>query len=360
MKIYITGINGFIGSQLAYSLLRSHPETKVIGIYHASDQKLAEAKHQKLLEHWHKFLPPIDGSNFTCIAWSEFEPGPADHEGFVVINAAASTNFDDPIEFARTANLATTLELLNKVRVSGKIARFVHISTAFVSACHKGEVNEEQVPLGFNNTYEQTKYESELAVMHSGLPYTIFRPSIVIGDSLTGYSKHFRVFYSMFRLWLTGVIPRAPIDQQARADVVPIDHVVDAILRFMDSPRTLSRTINITSGLSSPSVREIFEAGLRVFNEKPARFSSPVMLKILSHPLVTPLLNHSLAEVLRTLSGHFPYFGSRHRVFSTKLFDSLNGENLQRKKFSEYGPGIFSYALSTKWGKISGQLGSKL
>jgi long-chain acyl-CoA synthetase len=359
MKIYITGISGFIGSQLAYRLLSSGSANQLIGIYHAKDQKTADSKHLKLLEHWQRFLPQVDTSRFSALAWQGFGASLADHQEFIMIHAAASTNFDDSIEFARSANLATTVDLLNKARHSNRLVRFVHISTAFVLASHQCEVEEDQVPIDFNNTYEQTKYESELAVKFSGLPFTIFRPSIVIGDSLSGYSKHFRVFYSMFRLWLTGTIPRAPIDRMAMADVVPIDHVVDSILRLMTSRETLSLTINITAGLSSPSVREIFETGLKVFREKPARFSSPIVLKVLSHPLVTPLLNHSLSEVLRTLRGHFPYFGSRRRVFSTKRFDSLNEGRFKRKTFSEFGPGIFSYALSTKWGKIPRQLGSK-
>jgi len=38
---------------------------------------------------------------------------------------------------------------------------------------------------GFRNSYEESKYESEILIRKTSLPWTIFRPSIIVGDSRT-------------------------------------------------------------------------------------------------------------------------------------------------------------------------------
>lgn len=65
--------------------------------------------------------------------------------------------------------------------------RLVHISTAYVCGDRKGNVyeNELDVGQGFKNYYERSKMLAEQEVIDSGLPYIIFRPSVVYDvDSL--------------------------------------------------------------------------------------------------------------------------------------------------------------------------------
>jgi thioester reductase-like protein len=232
------------------------------------------------------------------------------------------------------------------------LKRFVHVSTAFVLARMSGDTDERSIPVDFNNTYEQTKYESELAVRVSNIPYTIARPSIVVGDSTNGYAKHFRVFYSMFRLWLTGVVPRAPLDLKAQADVVPIDFVCEMLRNIAEDHRALGATVHVCSGRKSPMVSEIFLTGIDVFGQKRPRFSPPAVLRILGHPLFARLVPDALFEVLRVLRGHFPYLGSRTRHFSTHLLETWYADKGRAPEFKDYGVKLFQYCKNTRWGKL--------
>ena len=53
-------------------------------------------------------------------------------------------------------------------------------------------------PRQFHNTYEAAKAEAESFVwerLSGGLPGTIHRPSMIVGDSKTGKNIRFQVFY---------------------------------------------------------------------------------------------------------------------------------------------------------------------
>ena len=86
-----------------------------------------------------------------------------------VLHCAASISFDLPIEEARTINVEGTREVIGFAReckALGRLERFVHVSTAYVSGKHEGTFRERQLDAGqeFRNTYEQTKWEAEHVV----------------------------------------------------------------------------------------------------------------------------------------------------------------------------------------------------
>ena len=67
------------------------------------------------------------------------------------------------------------------------MADFIGIPT-YICGTNPGIMSEDVMPErnGFKNIYEETKYDAEKMVRESGLPFTIFRPSVLIGDSKTG------------------------------------------------------------------------------------------------------------------------------------------------------------------------------
>ena len=65
-----------------------------------------------------------------------------------------------------------------------------------MSGDHDGEFAEDELDEGqeFLNHYESTKFEAEVLVrraMKAGLPATIYRPGIVVGDSRTGETQKY-------------------------------------------------------------------------------------------------------------------------------------------------------------------------
>ena len=118
-----------------------------------------------------------------------------------IVHCAASVSFDLPLGEARAINLEGTrrmLEFAGLVRESGGLERYGHVSTAYVAGTHAGRFAECDLDVGqgFRNSYEQSKFEAEQLVRsQDGLPFTILRPSIVVGDRRSGWTSAFNVLY---------------------------------------------------------------------------------------------------------------------------------------------------------------------
>ncbi len=81
------------------------------------------------------------------------------------------------------------------------------VSTAFVAGDHAGPFAEADLDVGqqFHNSYEQSKFESEQLVAASDLPTRVMRPSIVVGERVSGWTAAFNVRL----LAAAGVLTRA-------------------------------------------------------------------------------------------------------------------------------------------------------
>ena len=100
-------------------------------------------------------------------------------------------------------------------------------------ARYPGTFRERQLVAGqeFRNTYEQTKLEAEQIVADAGdLSPAVARPSIVMGESDTGWTPAFNVLYWPLRAFSRGLFDTVPADPAGRVDVVPVDYVADAIV----------------------------------------------------------------------------------------------------------------------------------
>ena len=71
----------------------------------------------------------------------------------------------------------------------------------------------------FHNTYEQTKAEAEAlvqkAIAEHGLRATLFRPSIIVGDSRTGETSSFKVMYWPLKIFHAGSSRLCPLRARA-------------------------------------------------------------------------------------------------------------------------------------------------
>src|SRR5512139_1083498 len=115
----------------------------------------------------------------------------------------------------------------------------------------------------FHNAYEESKYQAELLVRRAqrDLPATIYRPSIVVGDSRTGEIDRFEGPYAMAILLVAspvGVPLPLPGDGVAPLNVVPVDFVVDAALSMSENPAGAGRTVHVVDP-SPLSARRVYE-----------------------------------------------------------------------------------------------------
>lgn len=102
------------------------------------------------------------------------------------------------------------------------------VSTAFVYRPPRREV--------FNNSYEKDKFRAEEVLKKSRIPYTILRPSILTGNSVTGEIHNFSGYYLIVRAFLQAAqsarsqrrklrFPKMP----GTSNIVPIDKVATYI-----------------------------------------------------------------------------------------------------------------------------------
>jgi hypothetical protein len=96
--------------------------------------------------------------------------------------------------------------VLDVCRRSG-IRKLHHVSTAYVCGLRTGRILESDLDAGqeHGNDYEVSKFRAELLVREADFldNPTIYRPSIILGDSRTGYTSTFYGFYAPLKLMST-------------------------------------------------------------------------------------------------------------------------------------------------------------
>ena len=126
-----------------------------------------------------------------------------------------------------------------------------------MSGRYAGLFTEDDLEKGqsFNNYYEETKQLAELEVRKrmSRVPATIYRPSVVVGDSQTGATQKFDGPYFVMQ-WLmrqprVAVLPVVGRPSQYRFNVVPRDFVI----RAMDHLTSLKDNAGVTYALADPA-----------------------------------------------------------------------------------------------------------
>lgn len=184
----------------------------------------------------------------------------------VIHHCAAATYLGVARDVAEAVNVEGVREVLELAREAKHLSRLVHWSTALVSGGRRGYVLEAELaaPDGFRNVVEETRFRGEQLVreaMRKGVPTTILRPAILVGDSVTGEIDRFEGPYLLVLLMLNSPVDlRVPLP--GRGDVplnlVPIDYVVDAGWAIASDRRSLGRTFHLVDP-TPQSARRVFE-----------------------------------------------------------------------------------------------------
>ncbi len=254
--LFLTGYPGFLGSALLPRLLAQRPEISAICLVQDKFRTLAE---QRLEEQMRAHVGLQGRVRLISGDLTEANLGLDD-----TFDAKPITEI---FHFAAVYDLAVTRELGMKVNVEGtrrvldfaaecpKLQRLHYVSTCYVSGRHCGIFRETDLDKGqrFNNFYEETKFLAEVDVRHAlegGLPATVYRPAIVVGDSRTGQTQKFDGLYFVTELLLRqprflSVLPLVGDPDMARINLVPCDYIIDAILALSHLPESLGRTYQL-------------------------------------------------------------------------------------------------------------------
>lgn len=172
----------------------------------------------------------------------------------VVVHCAAITEFGLPDQQYVDVNIGGTRKLLDLLGSWRQPKPLVYVSTAYVSGYWSGRFTESDHDGGqeFGNAYEWSKFEAERLVrafMSKGRPVTVVRPSIVVGDSLTGQTRDFRLLYPVLRVVGEGKVRTIAGFYDAFLDIVPIDFVAEGMVNIVEQVSALrGQTFHLVSG----------------------------------------------------------------------------------------------------------------
>jgi thioester reductase-like protein len=356
--ILLTGATGFVGMELLARYLE-RGERDIVTLVRADSPESAQARVDGVLEN----LFGADGPDYRSRVHAVAADVTAPDLGLTaatrteiaervtkIIHSAASVSFSLPLEQARAINREGTrrmLELAELTQARGGLECYTHVSTAFVAGDHAGSFAECDRDVGqkFHNSYEQSKFEAEeLIRSHGSLPYTILRPSIVVGDRNNGWTSAFNVLYWPLRAFARGLFTAVPAIPSAPVDVVSIDYVADAAYELCETSCGSGATYHLTAGEHASTIAELAGLASRYFRRPVPRVVAPA-------EFATMVLGAAERKALEAGSEYFPYFCMEGRFDDRETRKRLEPEGITTAPLRDYVDRLLDFATRARWGK---------
>jgi thioester reductase-like protein len=275
VAILLTGCTGYIGAHIASNLLADTREPLSLLVRAASDDE-ARGRLWRSLQ-LHLDFPQFEaylGERIRIFRGdlTEARFGLPDDEyrqlarsTDSVIHCAASLNRKSE-KSCLNVNLRGTLEVIQlaqRARQDHGLRRFSHVSTVAVAGHRANEVVEEDTAIDWNRSdydpYARTKKFCEHMVRQllPDVGRSIFRPSIVLGDSRRPETNQFEMVRAF--VFLAG-LPALPFRSTDKIDIVPVDFVADAIATLHQKENPAHEIYHLSSGTDSETFVELTTA----------------------------------------------------------------------------------------------------
>ena len=361
MAIFLTGSTGYIGAHVAANLLDGYRDPLNL-LVRAKTQHEAELRlwqglqlhmdfprfHSHLNSRIRIFRGDLTGTQFGL---PDDEYGKLVETTDSIIHCAASLNRKSE-KSCLNVNLRGTLEVLQLAvhsRNHHGLRRFSHVSTVAVAGVRSNEVVIEDASIDWARSdydpYARTKKfcEHMIRQLLPDTPKTIFRPSIVLGDSRYAQTTQFDMVKAFVFLAGLPVLPFRPND---KIDIVNVDFVADAISSLHQKETTDHDIYHLSSGPSSQTFREL-TSDLAAAQGK----RKPIFIPSLEKPFT------SVVNWMSNRKGSIGYAGSLMKVFIPYLvwntvFDNTRVTTEMGRKpvpFSQYSFPLLKFSRDSKF-----------
>jgi thioester reductase-like protein len=323
VAIFLTGSTGYIGAHVAANLLNNYGASLNVLVRARDQQQAAE----RLWEAWqlHMDFPRFTDHLQTRVrifcgdlTTQQFGLERDSYDRLIhttdsVIHCAASLNRKSE-KSCLNVNLRGTLEVVQLARRSHHyhgLRRFSNVSTVAVAGRRHNEVVTEDRSIEWDRSdydpYARTKKFCEHMVREllPEVPLTIFRPSIVLGDSRYPQTTQFDMVRSF--VFLAG-LPALPFRSTDKIDIVNVDFVAEAIAALHLKENPSYDTYHLSSGVGSQTFRELTTALASAQGKR-----GPVFLPFMEKPFATTV------NMLSNRKGPVAYGASLMKVFMPYL-----------------------------------------
>jgi thioester reductase-like protein len=275
MAIFLTGSTGYIGAHVASILLERHTDRLNLLVRAKTEQEAGERLWHAM--QLHMDFPQFHDALETRISIfrgdltdPRFGLDAADYTHLIgttesVIHCAASLNRKSE-KSCLNVNLRGTLEvaqLARRAHDAHGLRRFSQVSTVAVAGHRSHEVVAEDLSIDWNRSdydpYARTKKFCEHMVREllPDVSRTVFRPSIVLGDSRRAETTQFDMVRAF--VFLAG-LPMLPFRSTDRIDIVPVDYVAESVAMLHQKPNPAHEIYHLSSGAGAETFGQLTHA----------------------------------------------------------------------------------------------------
>jgi NAD(P)-dependent dehydrogenase (short-subunit alcohol dehydrogenase family) len=257
MAYFVTGATGFIGRRLIERLLDKRQGKVYVLVRRESMERLED-----MIERWSVVVGPTAAKRVTPVLGDLRRPllgleqeQVAELRGKIVdfFHLAAVYDMTAPAELNTAVNVGGTTHAVELARTL-EVERLHHVSSIAVAGEYRGTFEESMFDEGqkLPSPYHRTKFESERIVREQPyVPWRVYRPAIVVGDSQTGEMDKIDGPYYFFkaiqraRRLVPEWLPLVGLDL-GETNVVPVDWVVAALDHIAHQPDLDGRAFHLT------------------------------------------------------------------------------------------------------------------
>lgn len=295
--VLLTGCTGLLGQYLLHDLLQAGRRVAVL--VRPSGKASAVERVEAILQRWEsRFDSALPRPILLEGDLTREDFGLSDDElswvtencNSLIHNAAVLTFHETPEGEPFNTNVGGTKNVLAMCRATG-IGDLHYISTAYVCGLREETVFEDELEGNqlFRNDYEKSKYQSELLVRSADDfdSITVYRPTVIAGDSETGYTCTYHGLYLYLRLISVlneNVTPaqdgtrftpvKLGMTGDEKRNIIPVDWASQAICRLINLPEAHGGTYHIAPEEPMTS-GDVVRAAYSYFNSYGVEFCGP-------------------------------------------------------------------------------------